>query len=199
MTAGLALCLFCSSAGTRAQSTVFTTGPINGTLTGWAINGNFGVADSFTLSQPATIGNVTFGSWLATGDTLTSVNWAIASSPFGSTLASGTALNPTSTFITTAISGHFSVYSETFSISSVSLSPGTYYFEMQNAQTPGGQDGFWDENNGPNSTAALYENGSFYESIGAESFTLSTPVPEPGVLALACLGPVLMLLVRRKK
>jgi hypothetical protein len=203
---GLALCTGwlapgCFTAG--AQSVVFTSGPINGTLNSYSINQGFAVADSFTLAAPATLGSAAFGAWLDVGGTLTSVDWAIASSPFGSPLASGTALNPMSTFVTVNNTGdNFDIYSETFSLPHVSLGAGNYYFELQNAQlAEAGGPVFWDGNNSANSTGVQDSQGSFLANRPGESFTLFAPVavPEPTTLALACLGPLVMLALRRKK
>jgi hypothetical protein len=195
---GLALCAGCFSAG--AQSVVFTSGPVNGTLIGYTINQGWAVADSFTLAAPATIGSASFGAWIDTGDTLTSVDWAIASSAFGPALASGTALNPASTFVTTSSSGdNYTIDSDSFSIQPVSLGAGTYYFELQNAQTAENNAAYWDENDSADSTGVQSYDDSNPGDHPGESFTLFAPAPEPGALALAGVGSLIMLAVRRKK
>jgi PEP-CTERM motif len=194
--AGLVLSAGCFTAG--AQSVVVSTGPIFGNALNFSINQGFALADPFFLGQPATIGSASFTASLNSGDALASVDWAIASTPFGSPLASGTALNPAGVFLMTSNTGG-AVDSETFSIPNVSLGSGFYYFELQNAQTVESAPAYWDANLSTNGAAVQYQNGSFHGNTPEESFTLFAPAPEPATLALACLGPVLMLALRRKK
>jgi hypothetical protein len=131
------------------------------------------------------------------------VDWAITSTPFGTVLASGTALDPASTFVNSTKTGvSYTIYSEKFSLPSLSLGAGTYWFELQNAQTAESGPAFWDQNTSmlnTNTVAVQYENGSFASNLPGESFTLFAPAPEPATLALACLGPVVLLALRRRK
>jgi hypothetical protein len=191
---GLALCVACFCA--EAQSpVVFTTGPINGNG-GVSIEDGYAVADSFTLAAPVTIGSASFGEILAPDDSLKSVNWVISSTAFGPALASGTALDPTGVYVSSG--GPSIIDSESISISDVSLEAGTYYFELNDAQTALGVNNYWCVNGSDNSIAEQQRSGLSPVSVAAESFTLYS-VPEPGTVTLACLGPIVMLAIRRKR
>ncbi len=55
------LCL--ALAAPALATTLYSIGPINGTVDGWTINLGYQIADSFTLSSSAAVQGVTFGSW----------------------------------------------------------------------------------------------------------------------------------------
>jgi hypothetical protein len=193
ITIGLALCVSCICA--EAQSPiVFTTGPINGNE-GRSIEDGYAVADSFALAAPATIDSASFGEILSPDDSLKSVNWVIASTPFGPALASGIALDPFSVNVTS--SGPLTIDSESFSIPGVSLEAGTYYFELNDAQTAQGGNNYWCVNGSDNSIAEQERSGLSPISVAAESFTLYG-VPEPATVTLACLGSIAILTFRRR-
>lgn len=58
--------------------TVYSNGPINGKVNGWAINFGFIVSDTFNVTNNnTTITGGSFGMWLFPGDTLTSAELSI--------------------------------------------------------------------------------------------------------------------------
>ncbi len=59
---------------------IYDNGPINGNTDAWTINFGFIVSDSFTVANDQTlITGMSFGAWLFSGDTLTSVEVSITS------------------------------------------------------------------------------------------------------------------------
>ena len=61
-------------------SDIYDNGPINGNTDAWTINFGFIVSDSFTIANDQTlITGMSFGAWLFSGDTLTSVEVSITS------------------------------------------------------------------------------------------------------------------------
>ena len=203
-----ALVLGATGFSVSAQTPIFTTGPINGTLDAWNLTSGYEEASSFTLTDPATIGNATFGLWVATGETLTSVDWAITSSVGGTPLpsAAGTVI-PTSTLLTSDNSYGYDIYSESFSIPSIALGAGTYYLQLDNGVTTSSSSAYWDENDGANSTGYIYDT-SAWQTLASEipgsvslAFTLSgaTSVPEPGTLALAGMGALALGRLARRR
>lgn len=197
----LFLCSFVLAAAAAAHATTVIyddSGPGSFSTEAWTINtsnGNdYSVADSFTLSAPATIDAISFGvALLTSGDTLDSVDWQITTEPNGGTvLESGTA----TTFWSVdegPRSGH-PQYDLTFEITSLSLADSTtYYLQFSNAVTADSSLAGWDQSNNtsnsPPSSYYQYDNGSLAGSqpTGPETFALMsdyTPVPEPSSLLL---------------
>ena len=75
---------------------LYANGPIDGicdiqgcTADAWTINFGYTVTDSIPVSGG--VGGATFAFWLFPGDTLTSLDWALGTTPFGSDIAQGTA------------------------------------------------------------------------------------------------------------
>ena len=68
-----------------AGSILYDNGPINGTIDAWTINSGYSVANSFTLSNSASISGVNFGDWVYPGDTPTQVEYLITTQAFGGT------------------------------------------------------------------------------------------------------------------
>jgi hypothetical protein len=155
-----------------ADSTIYNSGPgvfnlasLNEGQGPWTINNTFQVTDSFTLLNSSTVTGGTFGVWLTSGDTLSSVEWSLDTVAYGTT-SSGT-VSPTASFVGTDGAG-FNFYTESFSGLDVPLTAGTYYFTLQNAVA--GKDAvYWDENNGTSLGLAGYSS-SLLPPDGAESF-----------------------------
>jgi len=167
--------------------------------TGWGFQPPLEIADSFTLTAASNLSQISFGNWIAAGDTLSSVDWAITTGAFsGSTLASGTA----TTFSTTlenaspSLDG-WTVCSDLFSIPALSLSAGTYYLQLDNAVESADYSTFWDLSNGPSSgwgyntafpgaysLSGAYGSGSQTFAIYGTSSAARTVTPEPSSFLL---------------
>lgn len=143
----------------RADDTLYSNGPGNGTISPFIINGStLTVSDSFTVSANATVTGFDLWDWVDSGATPTSVDWAITTEPSGgggTTVASGDATltsveeTPTSSY---GFSGEYNVYDSTASGLSVSLTTGTtYYLELSNGVASDGALFALDINNGPSS------------------------------------------------
>ncbi|HZU45365.1 MAG TPA: PEP-CTERM sorting domain-containing protein [Terriglobales bacterium] len=174
------LCLMLAVAPASA-STLYSNGPINGTIDAYTINFGYQVTDSFTLTSGATVTNVdNIGLWLFPGDKPLTVDWSITSQPFGGTVyGSGTA-NFSSQFLYTNGYG-YDIYSGMITFPGVNLGAGTYYIELQNATTAQSNPLYWDQNNG---ASLAYD--SALGQIPSESFEITggsnSGVPEPASL-----------------
>ncbi len=145
----------------RADDTLYSNGPGNGTISALIINGStLTVSDSFTVSANATVTGFDLWDWVDSGATPTNVEWAITTEPTGgggTTVASGDATlssveeTPTSSYGQIE-GGQYSVYDSTASGLSVSLATGTtYYLELSSGVASDGKTFALDINNGPSS------------------------------------------------
>jgi hypothetical protein len=192
----LGLCLIAVPA--MAQ-TVYSNGPINGTLDAWTINFGFVVSDTFATNG-GLVNGLSFGVWEDPGDVLLHVEVQITSAEDGGTLFSDQVVNITQS----GCSGNqygFNVCTETGSLSPVNLAAGTYWINLDNAVTEFGSPIFWDENDGP-SLASQTSVGT----IPSESFTVlgttttgGTSVPEPSGIMLLGSGILGLAGVLRRK
>src|SRR5271166_2429181 len=194
------LTILCFVLGVPAGAQVlYDNGPINGTVDAWTINFGYVIGDSFTLLNNSTVGGFNFGVWETSGDVLTSVDWSITQYPAGGTVyGSGTASgnNLTDRFISLNQYG-YDIDMITVTGLNVPLSAGmTYWLNLQNAVSTGGNPVYWDENSGIGckgddgmgggcpSTAS----GGGVGSDPAESFDINGPgggtTPEPSSIAL---------------
>jgi len=184
-----------------ADSTIYNSGAANFGTSGlgagpWTISTirlPYQASNEFTLSGNSTITGATFGAWLFTGDSLSSVEWAFDTTAYGTT-NSGTA-TPTATYDGTNGNG-FNFYTESFTGLDLSLPAGTYYFTLQNALVTNGDPAYWDENDGSSTGYAFgFGNIGTYDCSnsygcglsGGETFTLqgtSTVTPEPSSFLL---------------
>lgn len=171
---GLAFCLTASYMVTSSMATagfLYDSGPVDGQTNAPSISQGNAVSDQFTLTSAGNIGAIQFAAWVTAGDTLTSVDWVITTTPFGGDLANltdgsfsvdpalviafGTAPSLTATNLIAANGQNFGfdVDKELFSGIFVPLTAGTYWLTLQNAVTftplagpnSGDQVG-WDEN-----------------------------------------------------
>ena len=172
---------------------VYSSGPVNGNFDAWTVNFGFSVSDEFTLTSATTVTGVDFDVWAAPGDSLSSIDWSLSSTAFGTSF---TTASTTGSYQFTNGDG-YDIDSESFSTGSVVLGPGTYYLTLQNAIVPSGDAIYWDENDGSSigyentvGSIGTYDcnNGYGCGLSGGETFSLegtSSPViPEPSSLLL---------------
>ena len=129
-----------------AQGWTYDNGPINGTTDAWDINFGYIVSDSFN-SEGTNVTALTFAVWEFPGDTMSSVQWSITSSPFGVppnargssvTYGSGTASgnNLTDKFISTNQFGYdIDLISATISAGGL-ISGSLYWLNLQTRPSP---------------------------------------------------------------
>jgi uncharacterized repeat protein (TIGR03803 family) len=153
--------------GPRDSNDIYDNGTTNGNTDAWTINFGFIVSDSFNVTATsANVTGMTFAAWLSPGDTVTSVEVSITSSPFGGTSYFDQTVNFTQSNCVTNNYG-YNVCSETTSFTGPNLNAGPYWVNLQNASVPNGDPAYWDENSGP-SQADQNQVGS----IPSESFTI---------------------------
>ncbi len=180
----LALCLTVAAVPAAATD-IYDNGPINGSVDAWTINLGYVVSDTFTVGGGgAPIDGLTFGVWLFSGDVVTSVDVSITSDENGGTTYFSGTVALTQTNISTNSLG-YQIATETGSFSPVNLSGGSYWLNLQNAQTPSGDAIYWDENSGP-SSASESALGTIpseaFTILGAESTTSTTVEPSSFML-----------------
>ena len=191
----------------RASTTIYTNGPTNGNFSATGINNGNQTEDSFTISVPSILSAVTFGNWVTGGDQALAIDWAIVPSEGSQTpvcnTCSGTAnLSGVNDFN----NGLAEVSEQTFSLPSITLSPGTYWLELQNELLSEGDAAYWDINGGPsmswdNSTGDLSgdcnvsPSGSCSNAFTVYGTTSASATPEPASLAL--LGSALTVLAAK--
>lgn len=179
-------------------ATSFTSSDVNGFF---QISGNgYWVADSFTIPSGSvdTITSVTFGNWIYATyynygnptPSLSSVSWEISSwYNRGTNYGSGSANVSQNTLMNSSLTGsnQYGIESS-FSITPVTLQPGTYYLDLsnvalQNSSAWSNTMVYWDEAGSSASTSE--HTGSWQVSSISNTFALSgtdpsssTPVPE---------------------
>ena len=193
-------CLVLAVAPAMAD-TLYSNGPVNGTVDGWTINFGFSVTNSFTCSsQDCSVEDFHIGVWLTQGDSLTSVEMQLGSSSFGNQYTDQV-LNATGhTNLGTNQFG-LDVQIVDFSLANIDVPNGTSWFTLQNAVTPAGNPVYWDENSGPSSA---FENT--LGSIPSEAFTITGSAtgttgttPEPSSIMLFGSGILGLAGVLRRK
>ncbi len=195
----LVLLIAVGAAPAFAGSVLYDNGPYNGTIDAWTIDYGYWVSDSFSVAGGGTATGANFVLWMGNpGDTLTSVDWAIGSTPGATNLAAGTANAALLTDL--GLNGRdYDMRSYGISFPDVTLAAGsTYWFTLQNAVVSGGDIIFWDQNNGP-SLGWQSTSGP----IGSHAFqiagTAGSPIPEPSTLGLLGLGLTGLLAFFRRK
>ena len=173
----LALCL-ALSAMTQGQQ-IYTNGPINGTVDAWGVFLGAVVSDSFTLGEASTVNGLSFGAWMFPDLNLISAEISITSTEFGGTTYFDGVVNFTQSDCIVNQYG-FNVCTESAAFNGPQLDAGTYWLDIQNANTLV----YWDENSGP-SLASTNSVGT----IPSEAFTLyggtsTGTTPEPRSIML---------------
>jgi len=162
------------------------TGPGSHTTNAWSIfdvgGGASTVTNSFTLSGTTNITGANFDVWVLPGDSMTSVNWSITDTAYGTSLASGSAAGGPNTQVATAF-GFYPVLEESFSIPLLKLTAGTYWLQLSDGLDAFDNNIYWDESDG-RSTA--FESGGIGQ-IPSETFQIIA-TPEPSSLTLLGLG-----------
>lgn len=195
-------------ASTASAQIVYENGPINGQENAWTINFGFALGDSFVVSGTnSTIGGFAFGAWLTPGDVLQSAELSITSEVLGGTTYFDQDINFTASgcFLN---SDNFQVCTETGQFTPFSLSAGTYWVNLQNAVSAGGNPVFWDQNEGvgcdsPGCPSIGSEGAP--GTIPSEAFSVlgtsggGGTTPEPGSLLLFASGIVASATVLRRK
>jgi uncharacterized repeat protein (TIGR03803 family) len=129
------------------QGPVYDNGPINGNTDAWVINFGYVVSDTITVGDGSGVDGMTFGAWLLPGDTLTSAELSITSSPNGGSLYFDQYVNFTQSGCTANELG-YNVCTVSTSFTGPALNAGTYWVNLQNASVPSGDPVYWDENSG---------------------------------------------------
>jgi len=174
------LCLF--MAAPALADTLYSNGPINGTLGFYVFQGGCQVSDSFTPGGASNLTGAQIGVWIIPPQTPTSVDWSIGTTPFGSDISSGTASILSNTLTGGLGAGYYPLAEDDFALSGT-LAAGTYYLTLGNFAS-----GYWDQNSGP--SAAYYTGGG---QLPSESFQLygsldGAVTPEPASLVLLSSG-----------
>jgi hypothetical protein len=178
-----AVALLVLSSTVAIAQIAFSDFPINGQISAFPVNQGESTSDSFTLTTSATVTQVVFGAWVLKGDSVTGVTWALGTTPFDTSLGTGTAAT-TSVYDSTNVDG-YDVHTVTLTIPSVNLAAGTYYLTLSNAVSASSNNVFWDINDATgvdawNSTSGHVSTaGTCFALIGisgscAESFELLT-------------------------
>ena len=154
---------------------IYDNGPINGNTDAWTINFGFVVSDTFTVSSSqAPINEMTFGAWLFPGDTLTSAEISITSSPNGGTSYFDQTVSFTQSSCTNNQYG-FNVCTVNGNFNGPTLNAGTYWVNLQNASVPSGDPAYWDENSGDGCESSGCPSQAEQNEVGtipSEAFTI---------------------------
>ena len=198
------LCIaLCTSA--VASTTIFDDGAIDGNDNAFFITGpdrpNFlgsvqDISNGFIAAASGTPNQLTFGLWLFSGLTPTTVSYEIGTSAFGTDLGSGTvALNNSNSTLLFSNGFGYDVYSITIPVTSLAMTAGNeYWLSLSNADdaSHSGSEA-WDIPNfgsGGPATCNFRQSGINFGNcgLGGEAFILTAGggggVPEPASLLL---------------
>ena len=204
---GAALAATAALAGAAASaSIIFDDGPTDGTSNAFFIDGpnpgpySQSIGDNFTATGGGTVGELDVGLWVPTGETPTTLTWALGTSFADNSLGGGVVSITAADYTLHNSNGFgYDVYDVKLTgLSSSALGAGgSYWLTLGNANNSGGdQSVAWDVINGP-ATCNFAVGGTNFGDCGAggEAFTLSTGsggVPEPATWALMLVGVGMM-------
>jgi hypothetical protein len=175
-----------------ADAILYFNGALDGNTEGFDVTHGV-VSNSFNVWSDATMTGFDFASWNEASKVISTVDWAIGTTPFASDVDSGTAS------VSSAFDFHngwnWDVDTNAVSGLSVRLDTGiTYWLTLTNASTLA----LWDMNGGP---SGAYDQ-SITSLIASETFDVTGVVParELGTIGLMGSGMLAMLgLLRRSK
>lgn len=177
------------------QASVLYDSPASGFAIGYSLITNDGKfeysGDSFVLGAPSKVSGVEFDSWLAPGDTVTSVDWAIYDASLAVTGA-GTAAVQTHFFAQNLYGLDIDI--DRFAIPNLSLAAGTYLLVLSGGVTAEGNLATWDSTTLGASSYNHVTGGPFPNSFrvfGPNSDRGGPPgaaVPEPATWAMMLAG-----------
>ncbi len=207
----LALVCLTLAAVPAAAGDLYDNGPINGQVDAWTINFGFVVSDTFTLSHNSDVTSLSFGAWLAPGDTLQSVEVSFTSAEFGGTTFFDQQINFTAGGCFVNQYG-YNVCTETGNFNA-NMNAGTYWMNLSNAIVSNGDPVYWDENagvdcggsDGNQHNCPSMPSQNSLGTILSEAFTLNGSnsgtgtTPEPTSLLLFASGVVAVAGVVRRK
>ncbi len=166
---------------TVSAQVLFTSGPINGNLNAFIIDGPGGpfgqsISDGFVATATGNPGTLNFGEWTL-GGAPTVVSWALGTSSFGSDIANGGGTVTPTSLGTNAFG--YGIYNSQIYISGFLMYGDTYYLTLSGANDIGGsQFDAWDDVESP--IASCYfqspSGSGGCPTSESESFTISTRV-----------------------
>lgn len=180
----MAICglAFIGLSSPASASALYVNGPFDGGHGAGSISGGDATTNSFTLAGRSTLTGVNFGGWTELGNVVTSVDWAITSTP------NIFPINGTAAVTSGVLHTNPKVYSvgiDSFSLPNITLAAGTYYLVLQNAVTTNGSGVGWDLDNGSSVAWNTYWGSTqniptAFGGSGSEYFELlGTPAPVP--------------------
>ncbi|MGC2108395.1 MAG: PEP-CTERM sorting domain-containing protein [Candidatus Korobacteraceae bacterium] len=205
----LTLAMLALMTSSAVAGNLYDNGPVNDNQAGWTINFGFTVTD--TIQVNGTVQGLDFWTLLIPGDTVTSVEVSIGSSPFGQNLFDGVMSVTQSDCFSDPFG--FNLCHESGSLSGPTLN-GNYWLTLQNASVPSGDPVYWNENSGngcmsPGCPSMAQENT--LGTIPSEAFTVlgtagttttstsTGTTPEPGSIVLLGSGGLGIVGVLRRK
>lgn len=196
LTLTLAVCTL--SALPAFATVVYDNGPDALNDTYYNVSG-FSVTNSFTLSSAFYISQINLQVDVPVGNSPVSVDWMITTAEFGGTTiasATGAALSGGIDHPWSPGGNHIGdVYQVSFDVPDVFLAAGTYWLQLQNGTSTGGQGLGW-ATGANNLGTGGQTSGGPVNTIPTESFSLATP--EPATSALIGAGMLALAFIRRR-
>jgi hypothetical protein len=186
--------------------TIYENGPANGQVNAWPVGLGYFTSDTFTITGGSQLPTgLTFTAWLYPGDTLTSLEVSITSGINGGTTYFDQVV-PVSASACFINQYGYNICSEIASFNGPALPTGTYWLNLQNANTTNGQQVGWDQNSGigchsPGCPSQGWESEA--GPVPSESFSLlgnaNGTVPEPSNLVMFGSGIISAAVLLRRK